>query len=302
IETSLKPEESQIPETPLWFDKEEGEETDSEKKEKKGCIGKFILILIILILIAEIASLGIKYFWPESQAAAVVTDSQVKIVNTLTNWKDGIVRFFKGIGGVDDPAIENGVDGKDDPEAEPVDVSLEGQEEDEPIPVDLISSQMEHNKNIETIRANDTLVYIPDRDYKVADINSSKPIESNIWMTANDGKAMYFDQEIVGTLIAFDSQWIDYVNGESDQVIHLTQKGSKAYRNVTTFSKTGKVKQTFTLLEIGEIRKGENGYYIWTYEEIEEVSGGKTYNKTYHWIYQMKPIDDEMKIINYFKY
>jgi hypothetical protein len=120
--------------------------------------------------------------------------------------------------------------------------------------------------------------------------------------TTDEGEVIFYDHEIVATLIAFDSQWIDYVNGESDEVIQLLKKDSGAYQKVTTFSKVGKVSQTFVLLEIGEIRQGKEGYYAWTYEEIKEVVDNKTYNKKYHWIYYLEPIDGEMKIVNYYKY
>lgn len=113
---------------------------------------------------------------------------------------------------------------------------------------------------------------------------------------------MYYDKEIVATLVGFDSKWIDYVNGGSDTVIDLTKEGSQARKNAVSFSKVGKVEQTFRLLEIGEIRQGENAFYAWTYEEIEEVQGSKSTIKKYNWIYQLEPVDGEMKIVRYYDY
>lgn len=76
----------------------------------------------------------------------------------------------------------------------------------------------------------------------------------------------------------------------------------KAYNNVSSYSKVGRVQQEFTLLEIGEIRIGSNGFYVWSYEEIKEVEGATTIYKKYHWIYQLEPVGDEMKIVNYYRY
>ena len=89
-------------------------------------------------------------------------------------------------------------------------------------------------------------------------------------------------------LISFDSQWTDYVNGGSDAVIDLTKYGSKAYRDATTYSKVGKIKESFDLLQIGDIQKGSEGYYVWTYEEITQTSGGIPTKIHYHWIYYLE--------------
>jgi hypothetical protein len=299
--------------TPLWFEKGE-DENEKEKqpenkkqKQKKGWIGKIILILVIIILLAEIICLGIKFFRPESEAAKQITTFQITIVRTLTDWKDHLKEKI----GNDETITTSKEKQTETVIAEPVVKDNIEQEQKKPVFYDpvpavdkniLIKSQISNNKNIQTIRANKGLAYQVGRDYKIADINNSKPIENNIWTISEDGKAIFYDQEIVATLIAFDSQWNDYVNGGSKDVIELTKKGSKAYRNVTTFSKVGKVKQTFLLLEIGEFRKGSKGFYAWTYEEIKEVEGRKVNNKKYHWIYYIEPIDGKMKIVDYYKY
>ena len=56
------------------------------------------------------------------------------------------------------------------------------------------------------------------------------------------------------------------------------------------------------MLEIGEVRKGTKGYYVWVREEIEITENNRTAAKTYQWIYQVAPSDTGMKIVNYFPY
>jgi hypothetical protein len=301
VHTENAPEENGEP-VPLWF---ESQEEEVEVK-RSSYIGRAILILIIAVLLAEAAILGIQYFLPESKAAEKAGEINGIVSETLIEWKDRTVNFFKGVGGKEEtgaPVL---------PEDEQNDQQPGLQEEEEPdsqpdtTPVAdkkaLISAASGLNKNIAAVEANDSLAWQSGKDYAIADIENSKPIENNYWFTDPGGEHVYFDKEIVATLVDFDSKWAEYVNGGSSDVIHLTKEGSQAYKNATTFSKVGKVEQTFLLLQIGEIRQGEDAFYAWTYEEIKEVQGGKTTIKKYNWIYRLEPIDGEMKITNYYNY
>ena len=329
IETaqSIEPSEEEIPEltqenttitekaeeevlTPLWFDQEEQEEAKQKEKKKIGLAGRILLILVLSIIIAELAALGIRYFWPDSPEAALITENQQKITKTFVEWKDQVVSFFQSLGGSQEP-VEPAPDdqqpatdeptqeptGKDDPETPPA---------PDPNPVAdkavLIEGAKALNQTIEVVRPNNTLQYIADHDYGVKDVNNSKPLGNNIWMETEPEGVLYYDQSLVSTLVAFDSQWIQYVNDGSKDVINLVKANSRAYDNVTGYSNVGKVNQKFKLLEIGEIRQGETGYYVWTYEEIEQTVGKKTTLKKYHWIYYLEPVEGEMRIVDYFYY
>jgi len=272
-----------------------------------------ILVLIILILLAEIASLGIRYFMPESAAAEKVTEIQIMIEDTFLRCKDAVAGFFDGFAKDGEEEQDKQTDSENEGMVEdPEDTEGQGDnlndvtETPDPNPSDdmasLIASQIDHNKNIKVIRANSDLAYESGRDYRVADINNSKPIENNIWYTTELGETVYYDREIVAALIEFDSQWIDYVNGVNDDVLNITKRDSRAYKNAVAYSKVGKAEETFELLEIGNIRQGEKGFYAWVYEEINETYKGKTNEKTYKWIYYLEPIGKEMKIVSYYQF
>lgn len=305
-----EPAPTPTPDPPLWFETTEQEE-EPEREKRGGCISRVLLILIILFLVAEVLALGIKYFWPDSIAADKVTDVQIVMSETLDDWVERAAAFFAGLasGGAEEMEEPN-EELPLDPEAEDPETPGSNSEPEvvapDPAPAAdkaaLVQSQLSVNENIKTVRANTALAYLSGTDYRVSDINGSKPIENNIWTNGTGGAVRYYDQEIVSTLIEFDSLWNRYVNGGGDQVLALTKEGSKAYNNVSSYSKVGKVQQEFTLLEIGEIRKGSNGFYVWAYEEIKEVGGTTTTYKKYHWIYQLEPVGDEMKIVNYYRY
>ncbi len=310
---------------PLWFeDQNEGDNEGDKVRKTGGTIGRAVLILIIAVLLVEAAILGIQYFAPDSNAAVKAAEINTVVRETLTDWKDTTVAFFKGIGGneetgsgeVTDPDENENPDteipGDPDNAEAPGEKPGSGQTGQEPgtqpdtSPAAdkeaLIASLSDYNKNIALVKANNTLTWKSDGDYALDDIKNSAPIENNYWTTDPGGNHVYYDKEIVATIMDFDSEWIDYVNGGSNGVIDLTKEGSRARRNVETFSKVGKVEQSFLLLEIGEIRKGENGFYVWTYEEIKEVQGSRATTKKYNWIYQLEPVDGAMKVVNYYRY
>lgn len=288
---------------------EEPESEWDEEKPRKSA-GQIILVIIAVVLAAEIFILGIRYFAPESLAARMINDAQTRIVQVVSGWADGISGLFSGNdsnnSGDDESGDEDKIADDPDSDAQQPDDSETPPPAPDPNPMAdknaLVSSQLGYNINIEEIRANEALAYKPGKDYGNAGINSSKPITNNVWQTPENAEPVYYDQAVVGTVIAFDSQWIDYVNNGSKGVLDLLKKDSEAYRKAASFTKVGKIEETFKLLEIGEIRQGSNGFYVWAHEEIQITEKGKTTNQKYNWIYYLEPIDGKMRIVNYFKF
>lgn len=319
---TTEPAPPEPPAPPLWFETVD-EEPEPEPKARGGCVSRVLLILVILFLAAEVAALGIKYFWPESPAAAQVTQVQMVLSEKLDGLKDSVAAFIAGFGSGEEPGgpegegaggtgtegegteggSASGGEGTADGNGGGPDTGTTGPD---PQPAadkaELVGSLLGYNENIKTVRANDSLAFDSGADYPVADIAASKPIENNIWEQPAGADPKYYDREIVAVLIAFDSQWNAYVNEGDESVLALTREGSRAYRIVDTYSKVGKVKQEFTLLEIGEIRQGTEAFYVWAYEEIKEVEGAATNYKKYHWIYRIEPVDGAMKIADYYRY
>ena len=59
------------------------------------------------------------------------------------------------------------------------------------------------------------------------------------------------------------------------------------------------MKEEFTSVEIGEIRQGEQGFYLWVGEKIQLTENGTTSTAEYQWVYCMEPVGKEMKITDY---
>jgi hypothetical protein len=280
-------------------------EEENRSSRKKHRAGQIVLIIIAIILVFEIAILSIRFFAPGSGATRMIDETQTKIINVVSGWVDGINGLISGNDSNQNPAqdddVKDGEENQPDPEKPVVPEAPKA----DPVPMAdkeaLVATQIHKNNNIQRVTNNDTLGFDSSKDYGIADLNNSKSIENNIWME-KDGQTIYYDQSIVGSIIAFDSQWIDYVNDGNKAVLSLMKKDSAAYKNAVGFSKVGKIKETFNVLEIGEIRQGSDGFYVWVHEEIEITEKGVTSAKKYNWIYYLEPVDGNLNIVNYFKF
>ena len=273
------------------------DDKDEDKGKSSWGLGKSILAFVLLIIVIEIAMLGVKYFLPDSEAAKVIGDFQTNITETVGQW-------FSATDGGDakNPPGNEGQGTTTKPAVEPAEPGIKP----DPLPMSdktaLIKTQISLNTNIKEVKANNLLAFNDQTLYKIADILGSKPISNNIWSIGTDGVAVYYDEAIVGAIIAFDSKWIDYVNDENRGVLDLTKQDSQAYKNVSQFSKYGKIQEEFLLLEIGEIRQTESAFYVWAHESIRITENGNKTIKEYRWVYQVEPVENQMKIVNYCKF
>lgn len=277
------------------FDQEE-KEIEEKSEGKSGCFLKIIIGIIIVLLVAELGCLGIQRFYPESQASKIIGKTQGVVVEQIIEWVDKIK-------GSDKSKTEP--DKKTDSQNEGTEAVVDFGDVDTTPTADknvLIVNNAARNTNIQTVIANDNLVYVSGKNYGVSDVNDSKPLKNNGWYKDDQGNAIFYDNEIVGTLMAFGSQWVDYVEEGNKSVLKLTKTDSQAYKNVINSPELGKITEIFYLLEIGEIRKGENGYYIWCHEKKMLAEGGVGTDYEYNWIYYLEPIGRELKVVNYYKF
>ncbi|QIB67855.1 zinc ribbon domain-containing protein [Aminipila butyrica] len=278
---------------PLPWDSIESplQEFIDEDKGKKLSPALILLAIIIALLAFEITVLGIKYFAPETKAATFINDR----LGLAVNWVDKL--------GDDQKQGEK----KKTDQQETADKEVAAQTA-KPSPVDTTPNQDKNalveealndsgNINIQYVMADATLAYDKNRDYGNENINNSQPIENNIWYEKEDGSPVYYDKEIVKTLIQFDSAWINYVNQKDEAVFDFLKEGSSAYKDAKNSSLVGKVTETFDTLRIGEIRQGASGFYLWAYEEITITKAGKPKTRKYNYIYYLEPIEKQMKVV-----
>ncbi|MCR5481275.1 MAG: zinc-ribbon domain-containing protein [Clostridia bacterium] len=250
----------------------------ADRNRKKGSgAGKALAVIVVLALVGELAILGIRAFAPESGAAEFLE----KKMSITYEWLLG-------------PGEETAQEEDAEPSTPAAIVNTPEVDKEK-----LIARVKSANKNIALIESDPALAYNPTIDYSDENIAMTVPLEQNIWYMRDDGTPAYFDEEIVRTLITFDSEWVDYVNKKDESVFTVIKPGSMADTNARAYEKAGKITETFNLLKIGEIRKSETGYYIWAEENVNIAEGGSSQDKTYKWVYYLEPEGNEMKLCSY---
>ena len=233
-------------------------------------------LLILLIILAFLVALGLAVKF------LLIDEGKLELPAFLQN----ILKEQQ----INEPDEDEGFIPEEDLEEEPLDEA-----EDIHSREYIFSHLSEVNQNI--IEVKDNNAFINNRDTGIKDIDDSIPLQKEIYQVV-DETDIYYDEAIIKALVLFNSAWNDYVNENDQTVVALVKKDSKAYKNVINFRRSNR-KQEFLLFEIGEITKGQEGYYVWTHEKIRQTEKGKVSLKEYHWIYQLVEEEDELLIVNY---
>jgi len=133
--------------------------------------------------------------------------------------------------------------------------------------------------------------------YKYAELKDS------IEVTEEDGYKFEGDfysnkYGAINGVLRFNEEWLDYVNNGNTDVYGSVLKDSEAYEDIKKFDRNG-LTEKFKTLEIGEVRKYNDNYYVWTHEIIEELRNGKTTTREYNWIYKLKKIEMDFKLVDF---
>ena len=229
------------------------EAADGFEEEKSGGKGrivlKIILVLLIVILAAEVAGMGIKFLAPQSKAAEFI-DSQLNKVIQLITGED----------------TEYSV--------------IAAQVRTEPMEdkTDLINAQKGKNKGnvIKSITYSSDLSYDQERDGKVSDLVLSQPMTQVEWGRDKDNYPVYYDEQVVGEIIAFESQRYNLMAKGDEKVLSLIDDSTNLYQD-TAALKNQQPAGEFSKLEIGEIRQAGSKYYVW----VRETVGGTSTERVY---------------------
>jgi hypothetical protein len=131
-------------------------------------------------------------------------------------------------------------------------------------PIALIQSQMSNNKTIAEIGHDSALIFANYPDLTIANAASLKPIENNLLKSGGgpDGKDSLYDEQIVGRVLKFNSDWVDYLNKSSQTVFESVQENSPAQTKIAELGAGSLV--AYHRLAIGEIRHTGKNYYLIT--------------------------------------
>ena len=258
-----------------FFRREGDEDDDDELETKKGKASTIVIATLVILLAIQSSILGVIHFAPESRAAEFVN----RELGFAINWFANITG--NGQGSNDEGAFD----------ARP--------EEDKER---LIASQLHHNANIYNIQANEGLGLNPNRTYGDNRISNSLPIQNNIMnIDLENDEVRLFDQEIVATIINFNSRWISFVNAGDPRILELVAPGSQVEQSLLSFTGFGETIHTFVELQIGEIRQYQGSFFVWTHEITSaEAEGQELVRRERNRIYELEVRDDNMYIVRYF--
>lgn len=255
-------------ESSLFSDFEYDDDDDDERGGKGRLVLKICLIVLIVLLLMEVTGVVIKVAAPTSGAA--------KFIDTQLN---KVIHLFTG----------------DDAEYSVIAATEDIRQEAVEDKTALIKAEMGKNKdgNIKEITYNADLRFDPEKKYENTDLNMTQNLADVTWYKDANNKQVYYDQAIVGAMIAYDSQKVNLINNHDKSVLNLMKKGTELYENVEKLSDQGAT-ETFESLQIGEIRQAGSLYYIWVAEKVNNTVNGNSETKK---IYEMEPEGETMKIV-----
>ncbi len=249
------------------LDKADEQNKIREEREKSHWFLKLLLAIIIVLGLAEGGTIALRHFMPGTPMQVITTGIEQNVLD-----------FAKGLFNKDEPPQE-------EPE-EPADSQTEPETpEAHFVFSDTVSA---YNKNIESVVENLGIGYDSQRSYDVPGLSSSVLAEESD------------KEDVCGVLIAYNSSWIDYVNGVDQACLDYLKADGSAYRSAVNFDRVGQIKERFVQLEIGEIRQYGDSFFVFDRETIEVSQEDKSANSISSMVYELVPVGGELKIKDYY--
>ena len=107
--------------------------------------------------------------------------------------------------------------------------------------------------------------------------------------------------EMQDVVTSFNNSWVEYVNSGDTSVFSYLRADTQAYKYAVAYGAKD-IHEEYILMEVNDVRKYGDSYYVWTHEIIEEAS---TVDSTdvkrfeYHWVYKVSYSDGGYYIENY---
>lgn len=246
IEPNVKPEEKDDDTEKLAREFFESDDEDEKKKMGKG--SKILIWILSIIIVITAALLVVRIALPDTVISRQMDNIAYKVVS-----------FFTG-------------------EDEDADASA-GRDSLVEDKTGLIQLQIDKNykDGIATIKYNADAAYDENKDYaKDTGLNDAKDIQSNLWYTDDSDNNHYYDEELVGAVIAFESQRLALINDADNKVMSMVEKSSSIEDQLK--EEAGSDKDIdFSQLEIGDIKVAGNSYFVWVNETIDGKQSQKIY-------------------------
>jgi hypothetical protein len=168
-----------------------------------------------------------------------------------------------------------------------------------PDPIALIQGQVSNNRNIAKIGHDRELTFANYPDLAIVNTASLKPIENNLLRSGGgpDGKDSLYDEQIVGRVLKFNSDWVDYLNKSSQAIFESVQENSPAQTKVAELGAGSLV--AYHQFAIGEIRHAGKNYYLITQASYTLTKDGKLDIHDDVFVYKLVAQGNTMLIVDF---
>lgn len=235
---------------------------EDDEKYKRGKGTKVAIWILSIIIVVVAALLVIRIAFPNTAVSSYMDKVADTVISKFTS---------------DDKSKEASND----------DSVREGLVEDKS---GLIQLEIDNNykNNIANIKYNKSAKYDSNKSYSIANLKDAKEIQTNVWYQDEDGTTYYYDQEIVGAIIAFESQKVALINDNDQKIYDIVVAGSNISQELKKEVDSKSKITNFETLEIGDIKVAGNAYYVWVIETIDAKSTPK--------VYEIKETDNKLQV------
>lgn len=117
-------------------------------------------------------------------------------------------------------------------------------------------------ENIGTIREMPSLRFDVERDYGVKNVTQAITFDDDIWYINDGTEIVHYTSELVGLAIDYYSKLNARMNKDSSEVLKLITPKSRLLGNVTAIKADPIVIHTLEELDIGELRRAGDDFYL----------------------------------------
>jgi hypothetical protein len=163
----------------------------------------------------------------------------------------------------------------------------------------VIITQYNKNQMIANLEYDPQLTFKSAGEIAIADGKALSPIEDNLYKKGKDGENILFDENIIGRVIQFNSDWVSQQNEEEEKVNESIMNSGAAMDKIS--EKAGAQRIAFHSLDIGEIMQDGKNYYVLTRENYTMADPDTAKLTPFEgvYVYKLVPQNDTLLIQDY---
>jgi hypothetical protein len=170
-------------------------------------------------------------------------------------------------------------------------------------PIDLyrlIQSQIASNRNIAELGSDLTLTFTDYPGLSIVNTSSLKPIEDDVLAqgAGPEGTDVLYDEQIVKRVLAFNSDWVNYLMFKDTAVLASVEEGSAAASKLAELG-AGSEQVSYHRLALGDLRHVGQHYYLIARASYTLTKEGQLDLHDEVFVYKLVAAQDSMLITDF---